>query len=65
MFDEMVKIWLFIHPEGWHAWIDPGGVPGISSGFIYFLGNTSNGGKKHPVRLIEVMTVTRDPHSAD
>jgi hypothetical protein len=41
MFDEMKKplekISLCIHPEGWQAWIDPGGVSFISSRFIFFL----------------------------
>jgi len=65
MFDEMKitlgkKISLCIHPEGWHAWIDPGGVPFITSCFMFFLGNTSNGGMK-----FAVTTVTRDPRSAD
>ena len=60
-----VKISLSIQPEGWHAWIDQGGVPLISSGFIYFLGNTSNGGMKRPAGLRQVTTVTRDPWSGD
>jgi len=60
-----VKISLCIHPERWYAWIDPGGVPFINSGFTYFLGNTSNGGMKCPVGLIQLTTVTRDPWSAD
>ena len=60
-----VKVSLYIHPEGWHAWIHPGGVPCINSGFIYFLGNTSNGGMKCPMGIIELTTVTRDPRSAD
>jgi len=59
-----VKISLCIHPEGWHAWIDPGSVPFISCGYIYFLGNTSNGGLKCPVELIQLTTVTRDHRSA-
>ena len=55
------KISLCIHHEGWHAWIDPGGVPFIISCFIFFLGNTRNGGMKCPSGLIELKTVTRDP----
>jgi hypothetical protein len=46
MFDEMkkwVKISFCTQPEGWQAWIDPGGVPFISSCSIFFLGNASNG----------------------
>jgi len=31
----------------------------------FFLGNTSNGGMKGPIGLIQVTTVTRDPRSAD
>jgi len=70
MFDEMKiplgeKIALFIHPEGWHVWIDPGGVPFITSFSIFFLGNASNGGMKCPIGLIQLTTVTRDPQSAD
>ena len=60
-----VKLSLCIHPDRWHAWLDPGGVPFITSCFVYFLGNTSNGGIKRPVGLIQVMTVTRDPRSTD
>jgi len=60
-----VKISLCVHSEGWHVSIDPVGVPFISSGFIYFLGNTSNGGMKCPVGPKQVTTVTRDPRSAD
>jgi len=58
------EISLCIHPERWHAWIEPGGVPFISSGFMHFLGNTGNGGIKCPVGLIQLI-VTRDPRSAD
>jgi hypothetical protein len=47
---EKISVW--IHPKGWHSWIDPGGVPFISFGFMYFLGNTSNRGMKCPVSLI-------------
>ena len=70
MFNEMKKplekkFSLSIHPEGWHAWIDPGDVPFISSCFMFFLGDTSNGGMKCPVGLIQVTTVTSDPRSAD
>jgi hypothetical protein len=70
MFDEMkkplVKISRFIHPEVWHAWINPGGVPFINSGFIYFLGNTGNGRMaKCPVELIQLSTVTRDIRPTD
>jgi len=69
MFDEMKKplgkMSLCIHPEGWHAWHDPGGEPLISSSLTFFLGNTSNGGMKGPIGLIQVTTVTRDPRSAD
>ena len=53
------------HPEKWHAWIGPGGVSFISSGFIYFLGNTNNGGMNYPGGLIQLTTVTRDPRSAE
>ena len=60
-----MNISLCIHPEGWHAWIDPGGVPFISSRFIHFLGNTINGGTNCPVGLIELTTVTREPLSAE
>ena len=60
-----VKISLCIHPEKRRAWTNPGGVPFISSCFIYFLGNTSNGGMKCPVGLKQVTIVTRDPPSAD
>ena len=59
------KISLHINPDGRHGWIDPGGLPFISSCFIYFLGNTSNRGMKCPVGLIELTTVTRNPRSAD
>jgi hypothetical protein len=59
-----VKISLCIHPKGWHVRIEPGGVPYISSGFIYFLENTTNRGMKYPVGLIQLTTVTRDPRSA-
>jgi hypothetical protein len=59
-----VKISLCIRPERWHAWIDPGGVPFIGSGFIYFLGNSSNGEMKSPFGLIQLTTVTRDLRSA-
>ena len=59
-----VKISLFIHPEWWHAWIDPGGVPFICSCFMYFLGNTSNGEMKCPVGVKQVTTVTCDARSA-
>ena len=59
------KISLCIHSEGWKTWIDPGGVPFVSSGFIYFLGNTSNEGMKFPFGIIQVTTVTRDPRSAN
>jgi len=55
------KISLSIHPEGWHAWIDPGGAPFISSCFIFFLGNKSDRGMKYPVGLTQLTTVTRDP----
>jgi len=69
MFDEikkpLEKISLCIHPEEWHAWIDRGGVPFVSSCFIFFLGNTSNGGMKCLVGLIQVTTVKNDPRSAD
>ena len=44
-------------------WIDPCDMPFISSCFIFFLRNTSNGGMKCPVGLVQLMTVTRDPHS--
>ena len=54
-----MRISLCIHPEGWHAWIDPGGVSFISSGFIFFLGNTSNGGMKCAVGLIQ-LTLSQD-----
>jgi hypothetical protein len=42
MFDEMKKppgekISVCMHPEGWQAWIDPGGVPFIRSCFIFCL----------------------------
>ena len=60
-----VKISLCMHPEGWHAWIDPGGVPFISSFFSCLLGNTNKGGMKCPLGLIQVTTVTRDPRYAD
>jgi hypothetical protein len=53
------------HPEGWQAWIDPGGLPFISSCFIFFLGNISNGGMKCPFGLIQVTTDTRDLRSVD
>jgi len=56
-----VKVSLCIHPEGWRARIDPGAVSFIISGFVYFLGKTSNGGMKCPVGLVQVTTVTRDP----
>ena len=59
-----VKISLCIHTEKWQAWISPGGVPFISSCFIYFLGNTSNGRIKCPVGVKQVTTVTRNPRSA-
>jgi len=51
---------LYIHTEGWHAWIDPGGVQFISSGFIYFLGNTSNGEMNCPFWLTLLTIVTRE-----
>jgi len=64
MFDEikksLEKISLSIHPEKWHALVDPGGVSFISSGFIFFLGNTSNGGMNCPAGLGDLTTVTRD-----
>ena len=56
-----MKISLCIHPEGCQAWIDPVGVPFVSSRFIFFLGNTNNGGKKCPVGLKQLTIVTRDP----
>ena len=59
------KISFCIHPEGGNKWIDPGSVPFISSCFISFFGNTSNGGMKFPLGLIQVMTVARDLHSVD
>jgi len=59
------KVSLCIHPEGWHAWLDPGGEPLISSSLTFFHGNTSNGGMKSPTGLIQGTTVTRDPRSAD
>jgi len=62
---QLAKTSLCIHPEGWYAWVDPGGVPFISSCFIYFLGNTSNGGMNCPVGLMRLMTVTIDHRSAD
>jgi hypothetical protein len=69
MFDEMKKplekISLCICPEGWQAWIDPGGVPFISCCSIFFLGNTSNRGMKCPFGLIQVTNVTSDPCSVD
>jgi hypothetical protein len=41
VFDEMKKLLgeslALYPPDGWHALIDPGDVPFISSGFIYFL----------------------------
>jgi len=55
----------FIHPGKWHAWFDSGGVPFISSCFVYFVGNTSNGGIKCPAGLKQVAAVTRDPWYAD
>jgi len=61
----LLKISLSIHADGWHAWIDPGGVPFIRSCFIYFLVNTSNGGMKCPVGLIQMTNVTRHSRSAD
>ena len=68
MFDELKKplgkMSLCIHPEGWHAWLDSGGESLISS-LTFLHGNTSNGGMKRPIGLIQVTTVTRDPHSAD
>jgi len=51
---------LYIHTEGWHAWIDPDGVQFISSGFIYFLGNTSNGEMNCPFWLTLLTIVTRE-----
>jgi len=45
--------------------LDPGGVRFINSCLTHFLGNTSNGGMKCPVGLIQLTTVTRDPRSAD
>ena len=60
-----MKISLCNHPEGWNAWIDPGGVPFTNFRFIYFLGNTSIWGMNCPVVLIQLTTVTRDPRSAD
>jgi len=51
--------------EGWHASIDPGDVSFITSCSIHLLGNTSNGGMKGPVGLVQLMTVTSDPRSAD
>jgi len=69
MFDEMKKHLgenlVFIHPEERHKWIDPAGVPFISSCFIYVLGNRSNGGMNCPFGLKHVTTVTRDPRSAN
>ena len=59
------KFLLCIHPKWWHVWIDPGGVPVISSCFMFFLGNTSNEGMKCPVLLIQLTTVTRNPRSAN
>jgi len=56
-----LKFSLSIHSEEWYAWIDPGGVPFISFGLIYFLGNTRNGGMTCPVGLIELTNVTRIP----
>jgi hypothetical protein len=42
MFDEMKKplgkFSLCIHPEGSHAWLDPGGEPLVSSSLTFFLG---------------------------
>jgi len=69
MFDEMKKILgenLALYPlRGMAHVVDPGGVPFITSGFIHFLGNTSNGGMKCPCGIIQLTTVTRDPRSAD
>jgi len=59
--DRRVKVSLCIHPQGWDARIDPGGVSIVRFGFVYFIGNTNNGGMKCPVGPIEVKILTRDP----
>jgi len=69
MFEEMKKqlgkISLCVHPDRKDSRVDPGGVSFISSSFIYFLGNTSNGGMKCPEGLTYLTTVTGDPRLAD
>jgi hypothetical protein len=59
------EILVSIHFDGWHTCIYTGGELFISCDFIYFLGNTINGGMKCPLGLIQLTTVTRDPRSAD
>jgi len=56
---------IFIQTKRRHARGDPGGESFISSTFIYFLGNTSNGGMKCPDGLINLKNVTGDPRSED
>jgi hypothetical protein len=63
--NQWVKISLCIHPECWNMWIYPGGVPFISSCFIFFIVNTSNEGMECPFGLIHVTTVTRDLQYVD
>ena len=60
-----VKISIFIHSERRHARGEPGGESFISSTFIYFLGNTSNGGMKCPDGQINFKIVTGNPRSED
>jgi hypothetical protein len=70
MFDEIKKSLvenLALYPHRGMACVEWSrrGVPFISSGFIYFIVNTSNRRMKHPFGIIELTTVTRDPHSVD
>jgi hypothetical protein len=47
------------------AEIEPVVAPSISSCFIFFVGNTINGGTDVPVAFIQATTVIRFPHSTD
>jgi len=63
MLDEVkkwVKISLCTQPEGWQAWIDPGGVSSVFVSYFFFGMQVTE-----EVGLMQVTTVTRDPHLVD
>lgn len=53
-----VKMWLCLHPEGWHSAIVSAETRSNSTAFIFLRGNTNNGGTNAPPAFMHVTTVT-------